>query len=46
MSDAEVKTCNKCGKTKPLTEFSKRSDNGLYRGRAKSAEKSKHTKSG
>lgn len=32
MSDIEVKTCSKCGKTKPLTEFSKRSDNGLYRG--------------
>lgn len=28
----EVKTCKRCGKTKPLSEFSKRSDNGLYRG--------------
>lgn len=28
---SEQRTCTKCGKTKPLSEFSKRSDNGLYR---------------
>lgn len=28
---SEQRTCTKCGKTKPLGEFSKRSDNGLYR---------------
>ena len=27
----DTKTCKTCGKTKPLSEFSKRSDNGLYR---------------
>lgn len=28
---SEQRTCTKCGGTKPLSEFSKRSDNGLYR---------------
>lgn len=38
MSDLEAKTCIKCGKTKPLTEFNFRRDSGKYRNECKACQ--------